>query len=125
MNILLSIFCLFILIAISKIITGRYFSPATIIPIQWLLLLVVAYLSKYWYIENATFYIISFNILYCIGFYSLYLSSFSKIESAKYELSRSLFFLSLFITSSVDIPIEPVEPSIAIFFFILKYMSNF
>ena len=29
-------------------------------------------------------------------------------------------FLSFLITSKVDLPIEPVEPSIAIFFFILK-----
>jgi len=34
--------------------------------------------------------------------------------------TTSKFFLSFFITSNVDVPIEPVEPSIAIFFFIME-----
>jgi len=104
MIVLLSIFLLFSLLIISKVVTDRYFSPAAIFPLQWLILIIMAYLSDYWYMENALIYILVFNILYCIGFYSFYFSSLPKQQyNIDCAFSISVFSFSLFISQLITL----------------------
>tara|TARA_Y100000590_G_scaffold434591_1_gene552916 strand:- start:678 stop:1928 length:1251 start_codon:yes stop_codon:yes gene_type:complete len=102
MIILLSIFLLFSLVVISKIITDRYFSPATIYPMQWIILILIAYFANFWYFETSLFYIVLFNLLYCIGFYSLYfLSPSNYSKNSDFRFSSSVFSLSLLISQII------------------------
>ena len=89
--------------------------------------LIDVFLNSFFAINITSFLpgFLSFLLPLILGFIGLYfirieLSGVKKLDIINKHINTNNFnaILSLLITSNVDFPIEPVEPRIAIFFFI-------
>ncbi len=99
----ISLYILLVIFLVSRMITGRFFSPPAIFPIQWFFLIIIALISGFRYIDKAVPIILTFNLLFCLGFYSYYLLTFHRKKEEHCKFSRSLFSYCLWISQIIAV----------------------